>query len=78
LLENADNAEHAIYEQTKDQPRIHNCKLLDWFAEVNAETSDEIDEKTRMNLSRQRVLAWKVAGYYPTVTITAKSTKRRV
>jgi hypothetical protein len=45
---------------------------------VNAETSDEIDEKTRLNLSRQRVLAWKVAGYYPTVTITAKSTKRRV
>jgi hypothetical protein len=77
LLENADNAEHAIYEQTKDQPRIHNCKLLDWFAEVNADTSGEIDEKTRMNLSRQRVLAWKVAGYYPTVTIAAKSTRKR-
>ena len=78
LLENADNAEHAIYEQTKDQPRFHNCKLLDWFAELNSETSGEIDEKNRMNLSRQRVHAWKVAGYYPTVTIAAKSARRKV
>jgi hypothetical protein len=58
--------------------RFHNCKLLDWFAELNSETSGEIDEKNRMNLSRQRVHAWKVAGYYPTVTIAAKSARRKV
>lgn len=76
LLENADNAEHTIYEHTKDQPRLHNSKLLDWLADVNAEIVGIVDERTRMELGRQRVLAWKAAGFYQTVTVLAKELKR--
>jgi hypothetical protein len=78
LIENADNAEHAIYEHTKDQPKLHNCKLLDWLADVNAEIAGIVDERIRMEQGRQRVLAWKVTGFYPTVTVLAKGLKRRV
>jgi hypothetical protein len=31
-----------------------------------------------MEQGRQRVLAWKVTGFYPTVTVLAKGLKRRV
>jgi hypothetical protein len=78
LLENAGNAEHAIYEHTKDQPKLHNCKLLDWLADVNAETAGIVDESTRMEQSRRGVLAWKVAGFYPTIAVLAERSKRRV
>lgn len=77
-LENADNAEHTIYQHTKDQPRLHNCLLLDWFAEVNAETIDKLDERARMELSRQRVIAWKVAGYYPDCYCTSQEHEEKV
>lgn len=81
LLENADNAEHAIYEMLKANPttgvmvKMYNCKMLDWLSEINLETDELIDEPMRMRLSNARVGAWKMGGYMPNKKVITAAAK---
>lgn len=75
LAENRNNAEHQIYLMLKEHlnvgalRKMYNCKMSDWLAELNAETSGIIDEATRLKLSDLRVTAWKQSGYYPKIEL---------
>ena len=69
LAENADNQEHEIYIMLKIAgatgalSKMYNCKVLDWFSEINLETDGIINEQIRMRMSEVRYQMWKKTGF---------------
>jgi hypothetical protein len=69
LVENKDNIEHEIYTMLKTAgatgalSKMYNCKILDWFSEINLETDGTINERIRMQMSGTRYQMWKKTGF---------------